>query len=226
MQFYYVHTYTRLFSQYATIIKISQLNDRLRASNDSCKNSRRSFRASSAVHSKSSQRKGSSCSTRRSRPPPAPIACHYFSRELHFRVGAPLYPGSQWNQCSFTAHHAPSIIRRTPFRFRLGHHHQPSATIATTADAHPLRVLHFTPDSSFTFYTRSHCALAIPQRSHRGPLLFGASIRDVKLTSKFVRKNISRHFSAFEIFLCYVIRVFQSAQHFKTSKIAKSSCLT
>lgn len=100
--------------------------------------------------------------TRRPRPPPAPIACHYFSRELHFRVGAPLYPGSQWNQCSFTAHHAPSIIRRTPFRFRLGHHHQPSATIATTADAHPLRVLHFTPDSSFTFYTRSHCALAIP----------------------------------------------------------------
>lgn len=156
----HVHSY----SQHATIIKISQLNNRLRAGNDSCKNSHRSFRASSAVHSKSSQRKGFSRSTRRSRPPPAPIACHYFSRELHFRVGAPLYPGSQWNQCSFTAHHAPSIIRRTPFRFRLGHRHQPSATIATTADAHPLRVLHFTPDSSFTFYTRSHCALAILPR--------------------------------------------------------------
>lgn len=159
------------YSQHATIIKISQLNERLRAGNDSCKNSRRSFRASSAVHSKSSQRKGSSCSARRSWPPPAPIACHYFSRELHFRVGAPLYPGSQWNQCSFTAHHAPSIIRRTPFRFRLDHRYQPSTTIATIADAHPLRVLHFTPDSSFTFYTRSHCALAIP------PILWPAVAR-------------------------------------------------
>lgn len=53
------YTYTG-YSQHATIIKISQLNDRLRAGNDSCKNSSRSFRASSAVHSKSSQRKGSS----------------------------------------------------------------------------------------------------------------------------------------------------------------------
>jgi len=57
----YIHIHIHRYSQHATIIKISQLNVRLRADNDdSCKNLRRSFRTSSAVHSKSSQRKGSS----------------------------------------------------------------------------------------------------------------------------------------------------------------------
>lgn len=168
-----VCTHIHSYSQHATIIKISQLSDRLRAGNGSCKNSSRSFRASSAVHSKSSQRKGSS----RSVPVRLPATTGPNSVPLFFaRATLPcrcpiISRITQWNQCSFTAHHAPSIIRRTPFRFRLGHRHQPSATIATTADAHPLRVLHFTPDSSFTFYMRSHCTLAIPPVVLRRPVV-------------------------------------------------------
>jgi len=110
------------------------------------------------------------------------------------------------------------------------------ASASTTATSRPPPSLPPPMHIPFVFYTSR---LIAPSRFTRiriarlrfrrccGRLLLGASIRDVKLTLKFMRKNYFSTFQYFWDILISVVRVFQSAQHIQIkSKIAKRSCLT
>jgi len=145
-------------------------------------------------------------------PPPARYRAIIFRESPHFRVGAPLYPGSQWNQCSFTAHHAPSIIRRTPFRFRLG---QRSSSSSSSPPSSPSMRIPLPP---LVFYTSRLMAPSRFTRAHASAIpsviaaIVPAPMRGVKINignymyifmkkkKKNVRGNFWGYFNQFPVF--------------------------